>query len=53
MPNQCIKSIDQILNIYQQQYGVENERIFMRLDDKNNIFNIIQQMYNNNIFFIK
>ena len=53
MPNQCIKSVDQILSIYQQQYGVENERIFIRLGDENNIFNIIQQMYNNNIFFIK
>lgn len=54
-PNQCIDDIDTIINYYQDTFNIQPKIYYTRKNNdslQNNIFSIIQQMYNENIFTI-
>lgn len=54
-PNECVDNIDNILEYYKEKYHVTKKIYYTRKKKSNlvnNIFDIIQQMYNNKIFII-
>jgi hypothetical protein len=53
LPNECVTKIDQILSDYKKQFNVQQEIFYTRKSQNvENIFSIVQQLYDNNIFKI-
>ena len=54
-PNECVRQVDDIISFYENNYNVTSKIYYTRKNKDvlvNNIFSIIQQMYNENIFTI-
>jgi hypothetical protein len=55
LPNECIYKVDKIIDMYKTEYSAIYETIYVKntsSDITNNIFNVIQTLYNNKIINI-
>jgi hypothetical protein len=54
-PNECVEQVDDIISFYENNYNFTSKIYYTRKNKDvlvNDIFSIIQQMYNDNIFTI-